>query len=128
MFPPVFLIEGSDILQMINAAAYHKTPLLRKSCGLNKTMKPFKRKRRVTGYCLFVQESLKGCGLRIGSAAYRDKLRNVSSSWNDLSQDRRGSYDARAIQQQTVRNSLSGETLSSGSTSSTLTLALFFSH
>lgn len=90
-------------------------------------MKPFKRKRRVTGYSLFVQESLKGCGLRIGSDAYREKLRKVSSSWNDLSQDRRDSFDARAMQQQTVRDSMSVETLPSGSTSSDLTLVSFFS-
>eukprot|EP00435_Cladocopium_sp_Y103_P050187 s1190_g15.t1 len=90
----------------VNVEKLHANTQILKACGMDKAMKPLRRKRKVTGYCLFVQESMKGCGLRIGSADYKDKVRDATRQWRALPAGEKSLFEQRASRQQIERQAL----------------------
>lgn len=86
-------------------------------------MRPFKRRRRVGGWAVFIQEKLKLCGVRVANSDYREKLKDLGKLWKSLPQDQRDAFEARAAEQQSARESLGKERLSAGSESTELTLS-----
>lgn len=75
-------------------------------------MKPLKKKRRICGLNVFVQKQLRGCGVRVGSAEWREKLKTAHNIWNSMSPEDRAPFDVAAGDQQEASSCLAKTPLS----------------
>lgn len=83
----------------------------RKACGMESAMLPWKRRRRVCGMNVFLQQRMKSCGAKVGSESWRRLQSTCSLEWKAMSKDARENYERLAAEQESQRHNLSGISL-----------------
>ena len=69
-------------------------------------MKPLRKSRRISAVNVFVQESLRNCGYRVGSDGHKQLLYQARETWNNMSDVERETYCRKAACQEAEVSSL----------------------
>lgn len=85
----------------------------RQSLGLASAMRPMKKKRKICGVNVFLQQRLAGSGLRVGTPDHKQRVQDLSAEWRGMAAEFKEVFEAKAALQQQAACQLANSTLSS---------------